>query len=55
MIETHKYTRKPFVVEAIQVTAENMDEIAQWCGGVVVNSSEGNYVKVEVSRPMNER
>jgi hypothetical protein len=32
-IVTGKFTRKSFNVEAIQVTAENMAEVAEWCGG----------------------
>lgn len=55
MIETGKYTRRPFVVEAANVTAENMEEIALWCKGVVVSADDGAYVKVEVENPIGER
>lgn len=28
-----KYRKKPVVIEAMQLTHENRDEIAAWCGG----------------------
>lgn len=37
ILPTEKYTRKPFDVEAIQVTAENMDAVAEWCKGTVIS------------------
>lgn len=33
MISTSTYQRKTFRVQAIQVTVENMAELADWCGG----------------------
>jgi hypothetical protein len=32
-LATTKYVRKPFEVEAVQVTEENLEEVAQWCHG----------------------
>jgi len=29
------YVRREYVVEAMQVTQENMAEVAEWCGGSV--------------------
>lgn len=55
MIETAKFTRRPFVVEAVNVTAETMEEIARWCKGVVVSADDGSYIKVEVEKPLSER
>lgn len=66
-MQTQKYTRKPFEVEAVQVTKENFEEVAAWCGGTIVTSrspksNEGlfedateSYIKVDVARPLNER
>lgn len=34
-VETTKYVRKPFYVEAVQVTDLNIDEVAKWCGGEI--------------------
>jgi len=48
-------------VEAIQVTDENIEEVARWCMGTLVdhpeteNASAIKYVKVRVHHPMNER
>lgn len=36
-IETARFIRKTFNVEAIQVTDENMAEVADWCGGEVTS------------------
>lgn len=51
-----KYDRLPFSVEAVQITAENMAEVAKWCKGRVVDQGEKNsYVKVQVYRPITRR
>lgn len=55
MIETLKFGRKPFYVDAIRVTESNMTEIAEWAQGEVQTDSEGTFVKVHVHRPLNER
>lgn len=62
MIKTTRYARKPFYIDAVQVTAANMDEVAEWCMGDVKNQfkkdsdEEGRpYIKVRVHRPLNER
>lgn len=60
-IETGKFVRKPFYIDAVQVTEENMDSVAAWCQGEVktVKDAKGKvtdlYVKVRVHRPLNER
>lgn len=55
MIEIVKYARKPFEVEAVQVTATNMEEVAQWCDGSVQQENGNTFVKVNVARVLNER
>lgn len=63
MIEIYKYARKPFVVDAVQVTAENMAEVAHWCNGEVRTVKESGvssvigtqYVAVRVKRPLTAR
>jgi hypothetical protein len=35
-LATVKYIRKPFEVDAVQVTADNMQEVADWCSGTIV-------------------
>lgn len=52
-----KFARKPFVVEAVQVTEENMAEVAAWSGGEVkANKTPKNaYIKLEVYHAINKR
>lgn len=68
-IKTEGYSRKPFHVSAVQITAENMEEVAAWCAGEirtgkkvvrdddnkVIDRIEVSFVKVDVHRPLNER
>ena len=64
MLTPVKYSRKPFDVEAVELTPENIEEVALWCGGEVRTSDlsksggqEGfqQYIKVPVKRPLNDR
>lgn len=65
MLETTKYVRKQFPVDAVRVTAENMYEVAAWChGDVDVEKTpargssperEDKFVKVRVNRPLTPR
>lgn len=61
MIKTNKFARKPFYVDAVQVTAENMEAVAEWCMGDVQTTvkpegaAEEQYIKVRVHRPLTER
>lgn len=61
MIETNKFARRPFYVDAVQVTEDNLNDVATWCQGDVrtTDMPEGaaveNYVKVRVHRPLTER
>lgn len=54
-----KYNRKPFTVEAVQVTVDNMAEVAEWCGGeVIVEQNDGRlsqYIYVPVNKAISER
>lgn len=56
-IQPKKYCRKPFDVEAIEVTDENMDAVAKWCNGEIKTgkakeSDPTRYIQVEVHRPI---
>lgn len=59
MINPQQYVRKPFYIDAVQVTEENLKEVAQWCMGdirtEVREKGEVTYIKVRVHRPLNER
>lgn len=68
-IKTEGYSRKPFHVDAVQITVENMEEAAAWCAGEVrtgkkvvrdddnniIERKEVSFVKVDVHRPLNDR
>jgi hypothetical protein len=47
-IVTKKYARKPLIVEAVQVTEENFEELSKWCQGTIQNNDgttwDGNRV-----------
>lgn len=61
MIRTQHFVRKPFYVDAVQVTSENMAEVAEWCNGAVrdIKNQDGSvssqYIKVQVSRAITDR
>lgn len=55
MLEVTRYVRRPFEIDAVQVTAENIEEVAKWCNGDVRNEGDNQYVKVRVHRPMNDK
>lgn len=64
-IKTDKYMRKPFVIDAVQVTEDNVHEVALWCGGSVMETipeiaeklgkPAQTFIKVPVSNAINER
>jgi hypothetical protein len=55
MIETQKYERNPFPVQAVQVDEHNVQDVADWCAGSVNGPKGAQYVKVNVFKPMNDR
>lgn len=58
-MKTHKFARKPFYVDAVRVSEANMEEVAEWCGGTIVEALEGaedaSFISVKVYRPINDR
>lgn len=65
-LETKMFQRKPFEVEAVQITEDNFEKVAAWCSGSIVTVQEtrhqsllpGNqkrYIQVPVARPLNKR
>lgn len=56
-METRKFIRKSFEVDAVQVTVDNINEVAKWCQGRVVKATdtEDQHVKVRVLRVLDER
>ncbi len=60
-MKTEQFIRKPFYVEGIQVTPENMSEVAKWCGGIIKEAPgtgtrvASKYIEVAVIRPTNPK
>lgn len=60
-ITTERYVRKPFEIDAVQVTRENIHDVAKWCDGdlhlvrPVDDDTAADFIKVNVNRPLNER
>lgn len=44
---TNRYMKRPVYIEAMQVTKQNANKVAEWCGGSVSSGPEvGTYVNV---------
>ena len=55
-IDTAIYIRKPFEVEAVEVTEENIEAVKEWCQGNLQTEENGKrFIKVRVARALNER
>lgn len=54
-MKTHKFARKPFYVDAVRVSEENIEEVAKWVQGEILTDDEGKHIKVRVHRPLNDR
>jgi hypothetical protein len=59
MIETTKYARKPFYVDAVRVTQNNIEDVAAWAQGEVRRDTDTGreipYIHVRVFRPLDDR
>lgn len=61
MLEIRKFARKPLYVDAVEVTAENMAEVAEWCSGNIRTlvrpgtTTEEKYIRVKVHRALSDR
>lgn len=49
MIEFGEYSRKTFDVKAVQVTTENVEELANLSGGKIGEDKQGKYLQLGVS------
>lgn len=64
-MKTEKFQRKPFIVDGVQVTTENMEQVAKWCNGTIthtdpqiaaqLNKPIETWIHVETQQPMNDR
>ncbi len=56
MLELKSAKRKSFPVQYVQVTLENMADVASWTNGEVQKNNKGEkFVKVRVVRPLNPK
>lgn len=62
-VTTTKYVRKILCVEAVRITSENFEEIADWCQGDILTQEKPGapddpgkrYIRIRVHNPMNAR
>ena len=57
-LQLEEFERLPFTIQAIQVTHENIGQVAKWCHGKVRSTGKGGltkFIKVEVKRALNDR
>lgn len=54
-IQPEEFQRRTFKVQAMPVTSDNIDQIATWCKGTVLQKDGVPFIKVNVNRPQNER
>ena len=56
-VVTSQYVRKPLYVEAVQITPENLDAVAEWCQGQVKQEERERvrYIRVRVHNPITPR
>jgi len=56
MISIVKAVRRPFEVDCVQVTSENIEEVAEWCmGNLNITDKADKFIKVRVHSPLTER
>lgn len=60
-MKVQTYVRKQFPVQAVEVTAENMKDVAEWCGGKIqplINTGASviaEHIKVRATSPRTPR
>jgi hypothetical protein len=61
-LKVEKYVRKPFAVDAVEVTEKNIYEVAKWCGGRVRRNPQRwgehagqKFIRVNVPNALSER
>lgn len=55
-LQTKRWVRKPFEVEAVQVTDRNFSEVVGWCEGeAALDENHRRFISVPVRKPINKR
>lgn len=39
-LKTRRFMRRPFIVKGVEVTEQNIDDVAEWCDGVVIETRQ---------------
>lgn len=50
-VETQKFVRKPLYVQAVRVTEQNFEELADWCQGDIETEGNKKFIRVRVHHP----
>jgi len=45
-IQTTRFVRKPLFVDAVQVTAENLEKLAELCGGTIGRKGHRQFIRL---------
>lgn len=53
-MQTTSYKRKPLLVEAVQVTEENIYEVAVWAAGTVFDGVK-KHIEIDVIHPLHAK
>ena len=54
-METNTFIRKPLTVQAVQVTDDNLYDVAKWCGGDVHTANGKKHIQVNVLHPLHQK
>ncbi len=46
-MDFHEFVRKPFIVEAMEITKDNIGEVAKFIGDVEVNEDGSKFIRVD--------
>ena len=50
----NRFVRRPFFVDALRVSADNMAELALWCRGEIITANTEPFIRVLVTKPLNQ-
>lgn len=42
-----RYRKKPVVIEAVQMTEDNINSVEDWCGGLIVDGDFGAHMLID--------
>lgn len=54
-MDIHRASRKSFDVEFVEVTEENISEVADWCGGRVIGEGRERHVRISDKNAIHTR